>query len=336
MARLSVALCTHQGERHLPEQLQSLLAQERPPDEVVVVDDASTDGTRHLLRRFAAEAPFPVRLHLRDERRGAVRSFEQALGLCEGELIAFCDQDDRWYPVKSSSLERALDGADLVFCDADLVDDHGAPRPLSLWQGVGFRGRRRTRFARSPLRVLLNRSVVTGCASAFTAALRDAALPFPDALHDQRSPMLHDRWLSLLAATTGSVRAVPDRLFAYRVHEAQVTGIRRRRGHAHLPALVLEEARRPAAEVAGASAAYQAQLECVRERGRSGGAPREALDEVDRARRHLSARATLPGPRARRLPAVAQGLARGDYTRFGSGVVSGVVDVVRPGPGGSG
>jgi hypothetical protein len=333
VARLSVALCTHQGERHLPEQLDSLRAQRRAPDELVVVDDASTDGTRALLERFAADAPFPVHLHLRDERRGAVRSFEQVLGLCDGDVVAFCDQDDRWHPDKCGTLEQEVRrGVDLAFCDGDLVDDDGAPRPLTLWQGVGFRGRRRERFERSPLPVLLNRSVVTGCASAFSAGLVDAALPFPDELHDERAPMLHDRWLSLVAATRGGVRAVPQRLLSYRVHPAQVTGIRRRRGHAHLPGLVLEEAQRPVADVAGASEAYLSQLRRLGERARAHGAPAGLVAEVDRACRHLADRVRLPAARSGRVRPVVRGLARGDYGRYGSGALSGVVDLVRPGP----
>ncbi|MBN9522205.1 glycosyltransferase, partial [bacterium] len=55
--RLSVALCTFNGERFLPDQLASIRAQERLPDELVACDDGSTDHTIELLRAFAAEVP---------------------------------------------------------------------------------------------------------------------------------------------------------------------------------------------------------------------------------------------------------------------------------------
>ncbi|HEX8394664.1 MAG TPA: glycosyltransferase, partial [Longimicrobium sp.] len=59
--RVSVALCTYNGARWLPEQLASLAAQTRLPHELVVCDDRSTDETEAVVRAFAATAPFPVR-----------------------------------------------------------------------------------------------------------------------------------------------------------------------------------------------------------------------------------------------------------------------------------
>jgi glycosyltransferase involved in cell wall biosynthesis len=76
---LSVALATHDGERWLPELLSSLVDQTRPPDELVVCDDASTDGSREVLDAFAATAPFPVERVDHGRRQGPVRAFERAL-----------------------------------------------------------------------------------------------------------------------------------------------------------------------------------------------------------------------------------------------------------------
>ena len=56
-AKLSVALCTCDGERFLPRQLASMLQQTRLPDELIVCDDRSTDGTLAVLRAFAASSP---------------------------------------------------------------------------------------------------------------------------------------------------------------------------------------------------------------------------------------------------------------------------------------
>ena len=64
--KFSVAMCTYNGARFLREQLDSIAAQTRPPDELVVCDDRSTDGTTAVVEAFAASAPFPVRLHVND------------------------------------------------------------------------------------------------------------------------------------------------------------------------------------------------------------------------------------------------------------------------------
>ena len=62
MTVFSIALCTYNGARFLPAQLESILRQTRLPDELIACDDGSTDGTLELLRDFARQAPFQVEL----------------------------------------------------------------------------------------------------------------------------------------------------------------------------------------------------------------------------------------------------------------------------------
>jgi glycosyltransferase involved in cell wall biosynthesis len=93
--RISVAMCTFNGGRYLEEQLESIGAQTRPPCELVVCDDGSKDGTISILKRFEANAPFPVRIVQNGIRMGSTRNFDQAIGMARGEFIALCDQDDR-------------------------------------------------------------------------------------------------------------------------------------------------------------------------------------------------------------------------------------------------
>src|SRR3954470_19039846 len=83
----SVAMCTYNGARFLGAQLASVAAQTRPPDELVVCDDRSTDETADIVRAFASRAPFPVRLHVNEENLGSTKNFERALSFCEGEVI---------------------------------------------------------------------------------------------------------------------------------------------------------------------------------------------------------------------------------------------------------
>src|SRR5213080_381833 len=99
-ATLSVALCTYNGAAYLGEQLDSIVAQSRPPDELVVCDDGSTDETVEVLETFLAEAPFPVRLQRNEANLGFVKNFEQAISLCTGDFVALSDQDDVWMPGK--------------------------------------------------------------------------------------------------------------------------------------------------------------------------------------------------------------------------------------------
>ena len=89
-------MATFNGDTYLSPQLQSLARQTLLPHELVVCDDGSTDRTLEIVRAFAADAPFPVRVHRNDEHLGFADNFLKAAVLCGGELIAFCDQDDVW------------------------------------------------------------------------------------------------------------------------------------------------------------------------------------------------------------------------------------------------
>ncbi len=92
--RISIAMCTYNGARFLPEQLASFAAQERLPDELVVCDDGSTDATMEILQDFAATALFEVRVERNPQNLGFVRNFEKTLSLCTGDIVFLSDQDD--------------------------------------------------------------------------------------------------------------------------------------------------------------------------------------------------------------------------------------------------
>lgn len=98
--QVSVAMASYNGAKYLQAQLQSLVEQERQPDELVVSDDASTDTTRDLLCAFAGAAPFRVALYRNAAQGGYGKNFARALSLCGGDLVFLCDQDDVWFPEK--------------------------------------------------------------------------------------------------------------------------------------------------------------------------------------------------------------------------------------------
>ncbi len=122
--RISIVLCTYNGAAYLGEQLDSLLAQTLPPYELVVQDDASTDGTMDLLHDYRQRHPaLRIRLFVNPERLGYNRNFLTAIQRVEGDLIACCDQDDIWHPDKLEVLVRELGDAPLVFHNSTLMTD---------------------------------------------------------------------------------------------------------------------------------------------------------------------------------------------------------------------
>jgi glycosyltransferase involved in cell wall biosynthesis len=204
---ISVALATYNGTRYLPEQLASLVAQRRRPDELVVCDDRSTDGTVALLEEFARTAPFRVRIHVNESNLGVLRNFEKALSLCEGDIVFLSDQDDAWLPEKISEVVDVFGknpGAFAVINDKLMADENLVPTGATMLGNIRGFG--------SP-----DRNFVAGCCSAFRREWLAIALPIPT------GAIAHDTWLVGLAYRLGAASILEKPLQYYRRHGTNVS-----------------------------------------------------------------------------------------------------------------
>jgi glycosyltransferase involved in cell wall biosynthesis len=333
--RISVAMCTFNGSRYLGGQLASIAAQQRLPDELVVRDDASTDGTAAMLTEFKRVAPFPVHLELGGARLGAVRNFERVIERCDGNVIALADQDDVWLRHKLAALEMAFardPGLMMVFSDARLIAADGRRLPGTVWQVNGFHGAIRHQFAEDPLRTLLGRSLVPGFALAFRACVRDVLLPFPPELDEAYEPMFHDRWMSLVFAATGRIRALDEPLVSYRLHRGQQIGIRgfrlRQLTSPRLWKLAVFGVSRGERDQRHVSRVAQQRALICRLRT-SAAEPEAAIAVIAESSRHLQARAALPAGRLRRVATIVREWRRGAYRAWSLGAVSAISDFLR-------
>jgi glycosyltransferase involved in cell wall biosynthesis len=219
--RISVAICTYNGEAFLHEQLQSIAAQLRQPDELIAFDDLSSDRTVEMLQAFAQSAPFPVRIHQNTVRLGPAQNFAAAITACTGEIICLGDQDDIWDPARLSTAEAAFNSTPrpaFVFSDAEVCDSNGQPQGYRLWDSVGFTPALRQRFrAGHELDVLLRQNIVTGATLSFLSEYRPLILPI-----DQR--WMHDGWIALLLSAVARGTPIDQPLVKYRQHSAQSVG----------------------------------------------------------------------------------------------------------------
>ena len=217
--KFSVALAVYNGADRLPRQLQSLARQTRRPDELVVFDDCSTDGSVAVLRRFADSAPFPMRVHCQSRNVGSTRNFNCAIEATSGDFIALCDQDDVWLPNKLATLESALaTGAGMAFSDAHIVDSLLQPTGKRLWPSLGFTPRQQYRIEHGHgVDLLLRANVVAGASMAFAARHKAMVLPIDEG-------WVHDAWISLLIAAVDRCQPIAEPLFCYREHGHQQIG----------------------------------------------------------------------------------------------------------------
>jgi glycosyltransferase involved in cell wall biosynthesis len=219
--RISVAMATFDGERFLAEQLASLARQTVLPAELVVHDDGSSDGTLEVLAGFAGESPFPVRVERGERRLGFADAFLTAAGSCNGELIAFCDQDDVWLPEKLARCGEAFADANVLVAihSSRIVDERLVPT------GELYPGVRRSHVA--PPLASDPWLAVRGMSMVVDARLVRLADPIrrPPSHYLADAPMHHDEWLYALGGALGAVAFVAEPLALYRQHGANVTGV---------------------------------------------------------------------------------------------------------------
>lgn len=211
-AAISVAMAAYNGERFIAAQLASILAQLQARDEVVVVDDASTDRTLDVI---ASMQDSRVRVLPNERNAGVFATFERALGAARGDIVFLSDQDDVWLPGKvvdfMARFERDPDVV-LVLSDAEVIDEAGlVVEPSFMALRGGFRGS----FAAT-----LVRNRYLGCTMALRRSLLSTVLPIP------RDVPMHDMWFGSLAVLQGRVDYIDKPLVQYRRHGGNVSPAR--------------------------------------------------------------------------------------------------------------
>lgn len=218
--RISVVMATYNGRAHVEEQLASILAQTRLPDEIVVVDDASHDGTPDLVEAALAKGAVPYRLLRHAANQGATRTFCDGIRAAANDWIALSDWDDVWYPERLAVLAEHAEqpGAGLVFSDMRVTDERLESLGYSFFTSLAFSVRERADVAEGrAFQVLARRNVVSGASCLFR---RSAVEPFLDI----PSLWLHDYWIALAASLQGKVVCIERELVHYRQHRANATG----------------------------------------------------------------------------------------------------------------
>ncbi|HEY9601117.1 MAG TPA: glycosyltransferase family 2 protein [Allocoleopsis sp.] len=222
--RVSVAMCTYNGERYLQEQLDSIATQTHLPDELIVCDDRSSDRTIEILQFFKSKVSFPVHLYINPDNLGTIKNFEKAISLCTGDIIVLSDQDDIWKPHKLETILQAFAKnaqAGYVFSNADLIDDNSRSLGLKLWESLGFQDSVLEAYNRQneQVSILLKRNLVWGATMAFKASLKDAIMPISLFVY------MHDAWIALVSSCTGFYGiALSEPLIDYRQHSTQQVG----------------------------------------------------------------------------------------------------------------
>lgn len=223
---ISVALCTYNGEKYVQEQLNSILSQTLPVDEIVICDDASMDGTEDILKSYRQEYPNIINVHFNKKSLGTIKNFEKAISLTQGELIFLSDQDDIWCKNKvfiMSSFFKKQPRCKLLFTNGLLIDENDNSLNSTLWDKWEFIKEKRRTWKNNNNAfndLWKNDNKITGATICFHKSLKKNILPIEVPLG-----YWHDAWLGLHASAQKGLYYIDENLIRYRIHKGQQVGV---------------------------------------------------------------------------------------------------------------
>lgn len=223
---LSVAICTYNGENYLEEQLDSILNQNFPLNELVICDDGSKDRTVEILKAYQRVHPnliFPV---FNTSSLGTIKNFEKAISLTKGELIFLSDQDDIW---EKNKVEKTVNFfsqnkyCKMLFSNGALIDENGKDLQSTLWDKWGFTNEKQELWkdnVNAFQDLIRNNNKITGATICLHRDLKDNVIPI-------KVPIgyWHDAWLGIHASAINSLCFINECLIKYRIHGGQQVGL---------------------------------------------------------------------------------------------------------------
>lgn len=208
--KVSVVLCTYNGEKFVAQQIESILNQSILPDELIVSDDCSSDNTVDIVSDFARRHPATIRLFRNDLNLGFVENFEKAISFADGEIIFLSDQDDSWFEDKIECMLQPFidyENVGMVYSNAVITDSALNPTGSTLFD----RGKSLMSDKALSAPMLMKEVGINGCTMAFNSALRELVLPIGKGWG-------HDHWIAFIAHAVMDVMFVDKPLICYRRH----------------------------------------------------------------------------------------------------------------------
>lgn len=223
---VEILLATYNGEKFLPEQLESILNQTHKNIKVIICDDGSTDNTNKIIEEYIKKHKNIFRRIEKssEEIRGAKESFGALIRSSTENYAMFCDQDDVWLPNKIEATlarmkhEEKKSGNEtpiLIHTDLLVVDEK-----LSIINHSFFKSQKIENNNQTIASAIIKNNV-TGCTAMINKALINMIGKIPSAA------IMHDWWLLLLGLTFGKILLVNEPLIKYRQHGKNTLGAKK-------------------------------------------------------------------------------------------------------------
>jgi glycosyltransferase involved in cell wall biosynthesis len=201
-------MATYNGMHYVKAQLSTILEQLGPSDEVVVVDDCSSDATLEAVRSFADPR---IKIFENERNAGHVASFSRALSLARHDTLIMADQDDIWLPARVERMAQALakPGNLVLSSNSEFMDSSGAPIEYDC---EGVTSASSTDFAGNIRSIFTGRRRYYGCAMAVRREFCKVLLPIPAYVES------HDLWIAMAGNMARANVHIDESTLLRRVH----------------------------------------------------------------------------------------------------------------------
>lgn len=207
-----MCLASYNGEKFIREQIESILSELSPIDEVIVCDDGSTDATCSIITSFNDSR---IKLIINSDNIGHVKNFEKVLSLARGQYIFLSDQDDIWVAGKVQKVLAVFQkdhNITFVYHNIESVDALG-----NILYGEFPKYSEGIKNSFIFLIRQLIKAQIFGCACCFRNRSLNNIFPFPASVY------AHDHWISVCSAVNGRIFFLNDVLIRHRKHNSNIS-----------------------------------------------------------------------------------------------------------------
>ena len=224
---ISVAMALYNSTRFIEEQLDSIRNQTGPVDEVIMIDDCSSDGTVEWVREYINKYNlnnWKVECH--DENKGYIDTFYDAIGKCSGDIIILCDHDDVWLKDKVGIIKKAFTQKKdmlMLATSFEQIDEDGRNVPIKLKRGHANNNLIRRSVQKGAMNKMDFYDIATynlspGCTCAISSNIKKSIL-------NTKSILPHDWALSVMAALDDGLYYFDCVTTKYRIYDKNTIGL---------------------------------------------------------------------------------------------------------------